>query len=883
MSLPSHRQAAVVVLADDLIVVLTKNAVTVPAAGRRECTLAELVLLEQLARPDGASLAAKVQAAATLAHVDTDSLVSFVDELAGFGLIDPGTTAPHARRELDPGAMPAAKLGADASQQLTLPAPLALRLGSGGFDEHDHEGRVRIRLSAIELVAAGVFRRAATRESAFKKQQAELDALALDHDTFAALVDRLVAAALLREFDPDDLGFHGPNRARAAVALQQRGRQVVSAAIARVSATLDTIEAERRTRLGSRRTKVLPVCGQSTVWRLPPLALGMILSYAKQYKGGVLEESYDFRPDWLMDEAKIDAYSAEPGIYLFSSYIWCSERNLVLSARAKEQNPLNLTVHGGPDTPKYEGDVAAFFAAHPHVDVVARGEGEVTTAEMLEALAPHIGHGPVDLSVLRDVQGIYYRDGDGIACTADRDRLTNLDVIPSPYLDGLFDSYAEGWREISEERGDGHDRFALGLPGVVLETNRGCPYGCTFCDWGSATLSRIRQFSIDRVFAELEWCAQNHVDAIGLADANFGILARDVDITKRAAQLKMTHGNPKHFGTNYAKNSVKHLRQIVETLAEADILSYGLLSLQSMDSDTLKVINRSNIKLEKYEELAAEFRRAQLPLYVDLMLGLPGQTIGSFTNDLQECIDREVHAKIFPTILLVNSPMNEPSYRERHGITVRPGEKVVESASFSRADWEEMMMLRQIFFVFEKYGVLRQVARYVRQESGVPEIDFFKRLLEVARTEPQRYPVIRFAVEDMFMYMLPPVSWSLLLDEVREYVTTDLGVSDDEALRTVLEVQQALLPSRGRQFPDKCELPHDFVAWHEAMLDAKYSGHLDDWPTVVPPLRSFPPGAISVEDPRNVCLYGTGFHIEGNPWDAWELQSPVTRAVSPQA
>jgi hypothetical protein len=883
MSLASRRQAEVVSLTDDLIVVMTKTAVTLPAAARRECTAPELVLLERLAQRDRGALGTDIEAVARSAHVSPETLFSFVDELTALGLVDEVGASQRRPRTYEPPGPRPSRHERDPSRQLALPVPLAFRLGPDGFDEHDHEGAVRVRLSAVELSAAAVLRKAATRETAFKRQRAELGDLALDLATFSSLIDRLLDAELLRAFDPDDLGFHGPNRARAAVALQQRGRQLVSAAIARVSSDLDAIEAERRERLGTRRTKVLPVCGQSTIWRLPPLALGMIFTYAKAYKDGVLEEYYDFRPDWLIDEAKIDAYSEEPGVYLFSSYIWCSERNLVLSARAKEKHPWNLTIHGGPDTPKYEGDVRAFFAAHPHVDVVARGEGEVTTAHVLEALAPHIGNGPVDLSVLGDVPGIYYRDGDDVVCTPDRERLVELDVIPSPYLTGLFDSYAEGWRELSDERGDDHDRFALGLPGVVLETNRGCPYGCTFCDWGSATLSRIRQFSLDRVFAELEWCAQNHVDAVGLADANFGILARDVDITKRVAELKMAHGNPKHFGTNYAKNSVKHLRQIVETLAEADILSYGLLSLQSMDADTLKVINRSNIKLEKYEQLAAEFRRAHLPLYVDLMLGLPGQTVRSFTTDLQECVDREVHAKIFPTILLVNSPMNEPSYRERHGITARPGEKVVESATFSRDNWEEMMMLRQIFFVFEKYGVLRHVARHVRQTCGMLEVDFFKQLLEIARTEPRRFPVIRFAVEDMFMYMLPPVSWDLLLDEVREVVTTRLGVPDDDALSTALQVQKALLPSRGRQFPDKHELKHDYVAWHEAMLDAKYDGHLDDWPTVIPPLRSFPPGVLSVEDPRNVCLYGTGFHIEGNPWDAWELESPVSRAVSAQA
>jgi radical SAM superfamily enzyme YgiQ (UPF0313 family) len=209
---------------------------------------------------------------------------------------------------------------------------------------------------------------------------------------------------------------------------------------------------------------------------------------------------------------------------------------------------------------------------------------------------------------------------------------------------------------------------------MILESNRGCPYGCTFCDWGSATASKIRQFDLDRIFAELEWSALNRFEVIAFADANFGSFARDVDIAQRTADLKRTHGYPQQLGTNYAKNSVKHLKPIVEALVKGDIIAKGLLSLQSMDEDTLSVINRKNIKLEKYEALAAEFRANNLPLYIDLMMGLPGSTLKSFQGDLQQCIDREVFPKIHPTQLLVNSPMNEPSYREKirhYGCTQR--------------------------------------------------------------------------------------------------------------------------------------------------------------------------------------------------------------------
>ena len=80
------------------------------------------------------------------------------------------------------------------------------------------------------------------------------------------------------------------------------------------------------------------------------------------------------------------------------------------------------------------------------------------------------------------------------------------------------------------------------------------------------------------------------------------------------------------FGVSYAKNTVKHLQHIIQTMANAGIVTQGMLSLQSMDEDTLDAVHRSNIKTEKYEELAGEIRRADLPLFVDLMLGLPGST-----------------------------------------------------------------------------------------------------------------------------------------------------------------------------------------------------------------------------------------------------------------
>src|SRR4029079_11389558 len=106
------------------------------------------------------------------------------------------------------------------------------------------------------------------------------------------------------------------------------------------------------------------------------------------------------------------------------------------------------------------------------------------------------------------------------------------------------------------------------------------------------------------------------------ADANFGIFARDVEIARKIVELKKQYGYPKTWESSYAKNTVKHLREIIEILSEGGVLSTGTLSLQSLDQDTLDTIRRSNISVEKYEDLAVEFGHHDLPLVMELMMGL---------------------------------------------------------------------------------------------------------------------------------------------------------------------------------------------------------------------------------------------------------------------
>ncbi len=750
-------------------------------------------------------------------------------------ILEAATFDPHLPKSLSSNRMLAARI------------PLLFHVGKSGFEHINHWDEVDLCLTAREFSALRHLTTPATTSEL--EQRISQGEEGLSGEELESLLERLLAARLLWSFEPDDPDFE---------TIFQDGAKGKREAERLSRALFDAIlRAEIRQPRRPGAVAVFPVNVDSSI---APLALGFLFAVARQHDGGRLNKSFDFRPNWLTDVTA--AVPQGRAVMLYSHYIWNSPRMLAYSARAKAENPLALNIHGGPDVPKYELDVERYFVDHPYVDIAVHGEGEVTICEILDVLeAALLTTDPLDLSRLDSVAGLSYRGPDGRAVrTADRARITDLDDIPSPYLTGEFDVFAEA-----------------GVPNVILETNRGCPYGCTFCDWGSATASSIRRFNLERIFDELAWCARNKISAVGLADANFGTFERDVEIARRTAELKRIYGFPRHFGTNYAKNSVKHLKPIVEILVEAKILAMGLLSLQSMDEGTLTTINRSNIKLKKYEALAAEFRANRLPLYVDLMMGLPGSTVESFRNDLQECVDREVYPKVHPTQLLINSPMNDPAYRAEHGITAAPSEMVKSCATFNEDDYKEMGKIRRAFLVGEKYGILRHALRYAHQETGQREIDLLCRLLAAADQDGDRWPALRFTFLYIPALMVPPVNWGWFLADLQRFFVEQLGIANDAALDSALRAQHAMIPAPERRFPETIELPCDYAAWHADVLIAKENGHLQDWFKVVAPLRSYGPGTLTITDPNKICYQALGRDFNSGVWSIWELASEIAR------
>ncbi|MEZ0371118.1 MAG: radical SAM protein, partial [Candidatus Sericytochromatia bacterium] len=335
-------------------------------------------------------------------------------------------------------------------------------------------------------------------------------------------------------------------------------------------------------------------------------------------------------------------------VYGFSTYVWNINYSLALAAEIKAGKPEALVIFGGPQVPDHAED---FLRAHPFIDVCVHGEGERVFLMLLESLPDKVWDAIPGISWI-DAAGTFHTHPPG-------PRIQDLDDIPSPYLMGLFDSL------MARPQADEASKWV-----PLWESNRGCPFSCTFCDWGSNIAGKVQRFGLERLKAEIDWFAAHHIEIVNVNDANFGILPRDLEIADYVVESFQRTGYPKSFFIQSAKNATERAYAVQKRLVQAGLQHMVTLSLQSVSPNVLSSIRRENISLETYRQLQYRFRRDGVPTYTDLLIGLPGETYDSFAEGICRVIAEGQHHWIsfYNVFLLPNAEMAQPEYRQRYGI-----------------------------------------------------------------------------------------------------------------------------------------------------------------------------------------------------------------------
>lgn len=450
-----------------------------------------------------------------------------------------------------------------------------------------------------------------------------------------------------------------------------------------------------------------------------PYSTGCVWAYAEQQGtvnrnnlGGLLFIKHD--PQQVLDSLE------NPAVVGFSHYVWNENYNDTLAQMIKQRYPECVIVYGGPQVSDEGND---WYDSHKFVDVFVHQEGEITFNEILKG---------IDFA---NIGGISYHDDSVLHRNGLGKRIQKLEDVDSPYLIGLFDDMKVP------------DNYVLN---AVMENDRGCPYRCTFCDWGSLTFSKVKRFSLERVFGEIEWAGRNQIETINNASANFGIFKeRDNMIADKLVETNAKYGYPKMYDPNWAKNSNQDVLDLAIKLKEAGLMRKFGISMQSLDSITLENIKRSNLKINDFADVIKEAERNGISVMIELIVGLPGETYDSWTTNYCYLMQFEnTTIENYPCSLLNNSELNTPESLKNFDIKYRTvdfgpiashhvnedAKQIVSTYSMPESDMKRVWAWTWCARLGHTVGITSSIVADMRKQKDFVIKDFYENWYEYIRT-----------------------------------------------------------------------------------------------------------------------------------------------------
>lgn len=420
-----------------------------------------------------------------------------------------------------------------------------------------------------------------------------------------------------------------------------------------------------------------------------------------------------------------------------SCYTWNWRLQREIARQIKESHPDCLIIAGGPH-PDYRNP--SFFDENPWIDVVVIKHGEIPFNRILQRTLAY--------PTMRDFHNAPHRLDDipGLCLPGRKGMLTSPPESPSEYSTSHYLAQKEYYEQFMRDHPNG----------VVAawETSRGCPFSCSYCDWGSSTMSKVRQFDMKRINDEIEWFAKSGVMVVFSVDSNFGMFKSDVDITDSLVRNKERYGFPQWFVYSNAKNVPERTVEITRKVVGAGLETAHTLSIQHSSLEVLEATDRKNISIDKQIHVVRELQSDGIPISVQLILGLPLDTPVLWRKTFTDLMEWGIHDGYTVTNyhLLPNAPAASPEYRDRYKIqgleryiydgqgirtndpvdplTYARGEVIVSTSTFTQDDWVQMSVEATCFRGLHNTGLTQAIARYLRCTHGIPYHEFYSDLLD---------------------------------------------------------------------------------------------------------------------------------------------------------
>ena len=417
-----------------------------------------------------------------------------------------------------------------------------------------------------------------------------------------------------------------------------------------------------------------------------------------------------WQQQWLVNElphAQAALERGEQPIVGLSVYTWNAAEFIELAAFLRQHCPALLIIAGGPHVQQAED-----FIGVDQIDIIIIGEGEQTFNELLNKTERH--YWP-------EIAGLaFQQSGGSVIRTAERERFKNLSLLPSA-LDIIELNDAEGKPLYSS---------------ICYETSRGCPFKCSFCEWGTGAIgTKMLQFPLERIKADFRHIVDCGIENIWLADSNFGALKDDVAKTELICELKRETGLPRTFATSWSKAHNKKVQDIVLMLNANGLLPHYQLALQTLTPLALKLSNRKNMGVNKYGPIAKQMAKDGVPIASELIWGLPGDNLPEFERNLDTLLGIFPSVNIFGYTLLPGTEFYDR--RDEYQLQTVPiagygkakGEYVIGCHTYSREEGLEGYFLISAHIILLQGYLLPLTSRYLCLQGEVPVSPMLRALL----------------------------------------------------------------------------------------------------------------------------------------------------------
>lgn len=331
---------------------------------------------------------------------------------------------------------------------------------------------------------------------------------------------------------------------------------------------------------------------------------------------------------------------------LFSCYIWNIEYILRLCEVLKKADSSVTIALGGPEVSFSPEEI---FEKSTYIDLIICGEGE----PVIEEACCMMESGIDEPQIIKN------------------EKTADLNSVVFPY--------------------EGEDLTLLDGRILYYETSRGCPFRCAFCLSGA--YGKVRYLNLDRVKREIEFFVRNKVKLVKLVDRTFNADA------KRALEII-------NFIKQISADTTFHFEIKAEIMTEELICALASsekgmfqveIGVQSTDEVTLRNINRT-LDLEKLGHVVSALKQNNnINVHLDLIAGLPGESMESFINSFNDVLSLRPHVL---QLGFLKKLKGAPLKADGNKFSDFPPYEVISSDKMS---YNDLLRLKTVEEVLEKY------------------------------------------------------------------------------------------------------------------------------------------------------------------------------------